>query len=348
MWLSVGLPPGCACASVSQAMHQADTSARGLRLTRSFRKERQLEFDWDVRVPISTRCRAALAFMRRALLVRGSSGCRRAASLAHPFDNNAGYLLRQAGLRRECHRHSLDVDLQGWCMAARLAPGPPTLRAGRSWADTLPWCLSDWMAPLPVEGDADRMVACTLSPQLSPSPPNTPPTSSSAASCSSEAPAPTATESLHGLRYDDFRRPAAQDGALLLGAACLDLGLDPPLFVPRPAPVTALATRPARHGPELEWDTSSSSPRELLAELASSVGASLSLDVFMFASAHSTLAPRYFAAESDPRAEGLDAFAQPHWGSSLCPVCHSRQQEFIALAPPHSSVGPGPPQGSMG
>ncbi len=66
------------------------------------------------------------------------------------------------------------------------------------------------------------------------------------------------------------------------------------------------------------------------------MGARITLDVF--ASASSTLADRYYSASPDPRAEGLDAFAQPDWGSSLCTFCHRRHQEFVALTPPHATV----------
>jgi hypothetical protein len=144
----------------------------------------------------------------------------------------------------------LHVDLMGWRMAARLAPGPPALRAGGSWANTLPRCHAPWMTPLP-SADSDLLVVLH-----------------SFAATAALAAARDAglvqgrvllvrgpcAEALDGLRRGDFRRPAAQDGALLFGAACLDLGLDPPHFVPLPA---ALAARGERPSMDLECDTSS-------------------------------------------------------------------------------------------
>jgi hypothetical protein len=316
------------CASLSQAMHQKEALAAGP--TPSFREERQLVFDWDAQVPVSTRCRAALAFMRRALAERGAAG---RPLWPVPSTTMLGAFYAGRSLAVRILVISLDVDLLGWRMAARLAPGQPALRVSRSWADTLPWCHSSWMAPLPASGDPDLLVALHSF------------AASAALSAAQDAGLvqgrallfrSPCTESLHGLRCGDFKRPAAQDGALLFGAACLDLGLDPPFFVPRPATPGTPAAEPAQHSPDLQWDTSSTDLRELLVKLAAGVGASITLDVF--ASSHSTLADRYFATDPDPRAEGLDAFAQPDWGSSLCPVCHSRHQEFIALTPPHSAV----------
>jgi hypothetical protein len=143
-------------------------------------------------------------------------------------------------------------------------------------------------------------------------------------------------EALNGLQHGDFRRPAVQDAALLLGAACLDLGLPPPLFVPRVLPQAPGVQGPDRASPDIDWDASSPLLRSFLHELAGTSGARLTLDVF--ASATSSLTARYFSADIDPRAEGRDAFAQPDWGSSMCPLCHRRHQEFVALTPPHSAV----------
>jgi hypothetical protein len=144
-------------------------------------------------------------------------------------------------------------------------------------------------------------------------------------------------EALNGLQHGDFRRPAVQDATMLLGAACLDLGLAPPLFVPcvLPGAPSAPAPGPDSTPPDIDW---ASSPllRSFLHEFAGTAGARLTLDVF--ASATSSLTARYFSADPDPCAEGRDAFAQPDWGSSLCPLCHCRHQEFVVLTPPHSAV----------
>jgi hypothetical protein len=123
---------------------------------------------------------------------------------------------------------------------------------------------------------------------------------------------------------------------MLLGAACLDLGLPAPLFLPRAVHRAPAAPDSHSVAPDVDWDASSPVLRVFLEELADVAGARISLDVF--ASASSSLAARYFSASQDPRAEGLDAFAQPDWGSSLCPQCHRRHQEFIALTPPHAAV----------
>ena len=120
---------------------------------------------------------------------------------------------------------------------------------------------------------------------------------------------------------------------MLLGAACLDLELPTPLFLPTPV----LHAGSARLGPaEPDWDASSPLLRSTMHDIARSMGAVFTLDPF--ASASSTMAPRYFSDSDDLAAEGLDAFAQPDWGSSLCPVCKARHREFLALVPPHSVV----------
>jgi hypothetical protein len=115
---------------------------------------------------------------------------------------------------------------------------------------------------------------------------------------------------------------------LLLGAACLDLDLSQPLFVPRTGPP------PLSPGvePDIDWDCSTPELRALLVELAGSFSTTISLDAF--ASSSTALAPRFFSAEADSRAEGVDAFAQPDWGTSVCPHRFTRHQEFLALTPP--------------
>jgi hypothetical protein len=120
---------------------------------------------------------------------------------------------------------------------------------------------------------------------------------------------------------------------MMLGAACLDLELPPPLF---------LHSTGARLGPGLpgaaepDWDASSPLLRATLHDIALSQGAAFTLDPF--ASASSTMAPRYFSISDDPAAEGVDAFSQPDWGSSVCPACQARHREFLALVPPHLDV----------
>ena len=313
------------CASLTQAMHRTES---GGRRPPSLQEERTAAFDWDARVPISIRCRAALALTRRALQERGTSGqplwpTPAASALGAFYAGRAS-----AGLVVVI---SLDADPAGWRMALRARPGHPLARVRATWASTLPGCWASWMAPLPPSGDPD--LAVTLH-------------ALSAVAALRAAhhlglvqgrtvlfrgPCPAA---LVCLARGDPARPAAQDAALLLGAACLDLGLPPPLFVPRPvAAPPALAPGAAA---DSDWDASSPDLRSLLADLAASMGTRISVDIF--ASGSSALTERFFSDVAEHRAEGLDAFAQPDWGSSLCPLCHTRHQEFVALIPPHAIV----------
>ena len=316
------------CASLSQAMHQTEYSATGC--TPSFREERQLTFDWDARVPVSARCTAALTFMQRVLCEQGAAG---QPLWPTPASTMLGAFYAGRALAAQVLVISLSADDAGWRMAARLRPGTPVLRLGRPWPETLEGCWADWMAPLPPPGDpglgivrhALAAVAALRAAHQG--------GLVQGRSILFRGPCP---EALRGLQLGDFRRPAVQDVAMLLGAACLDLGLSPPLFVPRVLPGVGAAPGPDRAQPDIDWDASAPALRSFLHDLADKEGARLTLDVF--ASATSSLTARYFSTDADPRAEGCDAFAQPDWGSSMCPLCHCRHQEFVVLTPPHSAV----------
>jgi hypothetical protein len=309
-------------------MHQTELSAAGS--TPSFREERQLPFDWDARVPVSTRCAAALTFMQRVLRERGAAG---QPLWPTPASTMLGAFYAGRTLAAQVLVISLFADDAGWRMAARLQPGAPALRLGRPWQETLEGCWASWMAPLPPPGDpgldvvrhALAAVAALRAAHLG--------GLVQGRSILFRGPCP---EALRGLQHGDFRRPAVQDAAMLLGAACLELGLPPPLFVPRVLPGAGSASGPDRDPPDVDWDASSPLLRSFLHELAGTAGARLTLDVF--ASATSSLTARYYSADADPRAEGRDAFAQPDWGSSMCPLCHCRHQEFVVLTPPHAAV----------
>jgi hypothetical protein len=308
------------CASLTQAMHSTefDTSRRPPPL----RQEKGADFDWDQRVPISMRCRAALSLMRRSLLERAAAG---QPMWPAPASSVLGAFYAGRASAAGVVVISLDADTSGWRMAVRLQPGEPACRVACPWPPTLAGCWACWMAPLPPPGDADHAITLHAISAVAALRVAHHRGLTQGRSILFRGPCSTALECLsHG----DPARPAAQDAALLLGAACLDLRLDPPLFVPRTGPLP-LGPAPA---PDTDWDCSSPELRSFLVELAGRFGATISLDVF--ASSTTALAPRFFSAEADARAEGVDAFAQPDWGTSLCPHCSSRHQEFIALTPP--------------
>jgi hypothetical protein len=189
------------------------------------------------------------------------------------------------------------------------------------------------MAPLPSPGDSDRAVtlhalsavAALREAHRQPTP--GPPGLVQGRTVLFRGPCSAA---LDCLSRGDPARPAAQNAALLLGAACLNLGLVPPLFVPRSVPRVRLSAAT----PDIDWDCSTPELRVFLADLAARFGATISLDVF--ASPSSALTHWFFAEDPNARAEGVDASAQPDsgWGSSTCALCSARHQEFIALTPP--------------
>ncbi len=129
-------------------MHR--TESLGADSTPSFREERQLLFNWDALVPVSPRCNAALAFMLRALTERGAAG---QPLWPTPASTMLGAFYAGRTLAAQVLVISLDADEGGWRMSARLRPGPPALRLGRPWPETLARCWTDWMAPLPPPGD---------------------------------------------------------------------------------------------------------------------------------------------------------------------------------------------------
>jgi hypothetical protein len=313
------------CASVSQAMHQTELDFA--HTTPLVTEEKGSGLDWDARVQVSERCRAALSFMLLALRVRGSEG-----QPLWPLPASSvfgAFLARRKGPRRIIVI-SLNAGTSGWRMALRFEPGSAAISGGQSWVETCAAAQAEWMAPLPLVGSPDRLIyyhALAASAALRLAAQHT------AVAGTNIIFRSPCREALLALRNGDYRRPAVQDAALLLGAACLDLELPTPLFLPS----SGLLRGPARLGSaEPDWDTSSSLLRSLLRDVAQSQGAAFTLDPF--ATASTTLAPRYFSDIDDPAAEGVDAFAQPDWGSSMCPACKTRHREFLALVPPHAAV----------
>ena len=315
------------CASLTQAMHQTEF-VLDRRPPPSMREERTLRdtFDWDGRMPLSTRCRAALSLMRRALLERAAEG---QPLWPVPASSRLGAFYARRASAKDLAVISLDAGEAGWAMALRLQPGEPAARMSGPWGPALAGCRAEWMAPLPPAGHPDRTVALhALSAVVALHAAHS---RGLVKGRSVLFRGPSATAFL-GLAKGDPGRPAVQDAAMLLGAACLDLALSTPLFVPRAGPVADRSPRDL----DIDWDQSSPALRRLARDLAAGFGTSISLDVF--ASSSSTISARYFSAAADPVAEGQDAFAQPDWGASTCPLCGARHQEFVLLAPPHAVV----------
>ena len=65
---------------------------------------------------------------------------------------------------------------------------------------------------------------------------------------------------------------------------------------------------------------------------AERLGEPISLD--LFATADSTLVPRFFALHPKPLAEDADALAQADWGRSRCPHCGDHHREGAFAFPP--------------
>jgi hypothetical protein len=84
---------------------------------------------------------------------------------------------------------------------------------------------------------------------------------------------------------------------------------------------------------EVAGPVSSRRVRQRALALAESCGWTLTIDAF--ASASSSLLPRFFARYAEPTAEAEDAFTVPDWASSACPTCGRDHHEVIfAFFPP--------------
>ena len=306
--------------AISQAMHQTETLAPGS--TPSFREERAARFDWDAVVPVSARCRAAIAFGVRVLQTCAPAG---QPLWPVPASSLFGAFLFSQASASSVIVISLATDQAGWRMALRSGPFAAPFRAGGSWSAMLSVCRAPWMAPLPHPDSPDYAVALHAFAAVA---------ALLAAQGSRLLAGSTiifrscCSVALDSLRHGDFRRPAVQDAALLLGAACLDLHLSVPAFLPFP-----LAHAPSQTGVASD-DSDVSSPllRALLHDLAHGLGAEITLDVF--ASERSALVPRFFSADPSDAAEGIDAFCQPSWGCVRCLGCGLLHREFVALTPP--------------
>jgi hypothetical protein len=313
--------------ALSQAMHQTESCVRGS--TPSFREESAARFDWDAVVPVSIRCRAAIAFGLRVL-----ASCAPAGQPLWPVPASSLFGAFSSGrASASCSVViSLAADQAGWRMALRSSPHATPVRASGQWSTMLLACRAPWMAPLPPGDSPDytialhafAAVAALLAAQGPLLPAGT--TIIFRSSCA---------EALSSLCHGDFRRPAVQDAALLLGAACLDLRLSFPVFLPFPPPPSVFVLGRPGSDPD-DTDESSPSLRKLLFALARGQGSEISLDVF--ASERSALVPRFFSAEPSSAAEGTDAFCQPSWGFTRCQGCGLLHSEFVALTPPHDRV----------
>ena len=191
-------------------------------LTPSYLEERRAPLDWDAQVPVSPRCIAALGFMWRALREQCAAGQPLGPTPA--FSTLGAFYAGLEGAARVLVI-SPAVDEAGWRMAARTRPGPPALRLGGLWSDSLHACWADWMAPQPPPGDPARDIffhalAAVITPQAAHH-------GGGLVLGLTILIRSTCFEALHALQHGDFRRPAVQDAAMLLGPGCLDLGLPP-------------------------------------------------------------------------------------------------------------------------
>ena len=127
--------------------------------------------------------------------------------------------------------------------------------------------------------------------------------------------------------------PVLQDIVMLSTSACLDLRLPPPLFLGTASGPTAAADSDLAR---TRIDSASPRLRVRIRDLARRAGLQITMD--LFASRENAFCARYCSELADPQAEARDAFTQPSWAASLCPICARSRPEFVLLYPPFALI----------
>ena len=322
-----------ACASLTQAMHQAETHG-SIPPPDPTLEGSDPDFDWDLPIPTSTRTLAAIACLRFALHTFGTKGQplwpTPPASLygqflaSHPNDITTTVVLTVFALPT------------GWGFSLRTHPCSNPICGHGPWSAARGLLTASWMAPGPVlesgapGGFAQRhALACLLSLH-----------EASRRTDLSARPLlirSASEEALTALGKGANHCPALQDISMLFQTACISLTIPQPAFLVTPAGLHARPP-PSNAATLANMDSSAPRLRALVHTLASKGGHLITLD--LFASTHNTITPRFYSQWSEPAAEATDALAQPDWSQSLCPCCKRSRADFVFLYPPFGLITP--------
>ena len=321
------------CPALTQAIHQSE-SAFDLPAPNLADEAADTHFDWDRPLLVSTRTRAALALLLRVVDECGTSG-------QPMWPLPAATIFGQFCLSPVPPPPTGPLVLLttatplGWGSALRTSLSGPARVCSGTWAQSHGLLSAPWMAGfLPDAAGAPELPAHrhALSMLLALH------TASRVARLSDRplvfrSPSQPAIQALQlGASAD----PILQDITLLFTSACLDLHIRPPSFLlcHEGAPPTGSHSPPAS-----DALTDSASPHLRRIILATARAACLRITLDLFATHANALCPRFFSAAPESAAEALDAFSQPSWAASFCPICARMRPEFVLLYPPFPLIG---------
>jgi hypothetical protein len=319
-----------ACASLTQAIHQAEqvgaTPPPDLA-----QEDRDPDFNWDQRIPVSIRTRAAVACLQLALHQFGTLG---QPLWPTPPSSLYGQFLAVPPAPTAPLVLTAFAFPNGWGFSLRTPHGQPVIMGHGRWKDAAGLLTADWMSPGPADASGaphgyaqSSALACLLSlhaasqrANLSESP--------LLIRCASE-------EALTALYRGAPHCPALQDISMLFQTACILLAITQPAFLVTPDGLLARPT-PSNAAHLASLDTSAPALRTRAHALAQSMGSAFTLD--LFATELNALTPRYYSQWPELTTEAVDALAQADWGQSFCTQCACMQPEFVFLYPPFGLV----------
>ena len=317
------------CPGLSQAIHQSE-SAFALPAPTISEEEADQDFDWDQTLPVSTRTRAVLSLMLRILDECGTRG--QPMWPTPPATLFGAFCADDSPLDAPLVLLTAASD-SGWGAACRSSPTGPAAPVGGTWGCTTGLLGASWMAGFtlghtgsPQAEEHRQALSVLLSLHALART-----TSLCQRSILVRCPSPIAVLALQqGVSAD----PILQDIALLFTVACLDWQIDAPAFLLAQGTVDS---PPGALPPCTLTDTSAPRLRMIIRSLAQQASQRISLD--LFATAGNAICPRFCSQFGEPAAELQDAFSQPSWASSLCPVCGASRPEFVLLYPPFHLIG---------
>ena len=318
------------CPALTQAIHQAE-SAHDLPAPSPAAEAADAHFDWDLPALISTRTRATLGLMLRVLTECGELG-------QPMWPSPPGAVFGQF-CSNELHGTMgcplvflTSASTAGWGAAIRSSTHGPPLVVSGGWGVTRGLLDAPWMAGFTPSASGcpastDHRLALAILLALHASAPlarlHDRPVIFRSAS-------PAAISAFQRGAGDD---PVLQDIVMLFTSACLDLRLPPPLFLGTASGPTAVADSDLAR---IRVDSASPRLRARIRDLARRAGLQITMD--LFASRENAFCARYCSELSDPLAEARDAFTQPSWAASLCPICARSRPEFVLLYPPFALI----------
>ena len=319
------------CPALTQAIHQAE-SAHDLPAPSAATEAANARFNWDQPIRVSVRTRATLSLMLRVL-----SQCGELGQPMWPLPPGAvfgQFCTDELHGTMGCPLVFLtSASPSGWGAAIRSSTHGQPLVVSGGW-DVLRGLLdAPWMAgftPSDSGGpeSVDHQLALAILLALHASSPLV-----------RLHDRPIIFRSASAVAISAFQRgsgddPVLQDIVMLFTSACLDLRLSPPLFLGTLSGRTATADPDTAH---TRIDSASPRLRARIRDLAHRAGLQITMD--LFASRENAFCARYCSELPDPQAEARDAFTQPSWACSRCPICARLRPEFVLLYPPFNLIG---------